>query len=88
MDHLIEPGLKVHFTDMFSTYKHRKMEYYTLLINGGLFLFFVAGICFTLYFKKRHKLTPEQRRKKNEDDRNYIIHKIKSLQLNKHSLLN
>jgi uncharacterized membrane-anchored protein YitT (DUF2179 family) len=88
MDHLIEPGLKVHFTDMFSTYKHRKMEYYTYLMNGILFSLFVAGIFIVLYFKKQHKLTPEQRIKKNEADRNYIIHRIKSLQLNKHGLLN
>ena len=88
MDHLIEPGLKVHFNDMFSTYKHRKMEYYTYLINSILFALFIGGIFFILYFKKKTKLTPEQRVKKNEADRNYIIHRIKSLQLNKHGLLN
>ena len=88
MDHLIEPGLKVHFDDMFSTYKHRKMEYYTYLLNLLLFGLFVAGIFFILYFKKQHKLTPEQRVKKNESDLNYIIHRIKSLQLNKYGLLN
>lgn len=87
MDHLIEPGLKTHFIDMFSTYKHRKMEYYTYIMNGGLLVSFLVGVLFILYFKKKHKLTPEQRIKKNESDRNYIIHKIKSLQLNKHGLL-
>lgn len=88
MDHLIEPGLKVHFDDMFSTYKHRKMEHYTFLMNVILLGLFIAGIFFVLYFKKQHKLTPEQRVKKNEADRNYIIHRIKSLQINKHGLLN
>jgi lipopolysaccharide export system protein LptC len=87
MEHLIEPGLKTHFNDMFDSYKHRKMEYYTAIMNIILLLVFIAGGLFILYVKKKNKLTPAQRIKKNEDDRNYIIHKIKSLQLNKHGLL-
>jgi len=87
MEHLIEPDLKIHFTNMFSNYKHRKMEYYTSIINIILFIVFLVGGLFILYVKKKNKLTPEQRIKKNESDRNYIIHKIKSLQLNKHGLL-
>jgi hypothetical protein len=87
MEHLVEPGLKHHFNSMFDTYKHRKMEYYTMIMNFVLLGLFIAGIFCILYFKKKNKLTPAQRHKKNEADRNYIIHKIKSLQLNKHGLL-
>jgi hypothetical protein len=42
---------------------------------------FVLTVTLILYFKRKKKLTPEQLRKRNEEDRMYIINKIRSLQI-------
>ena len=81
MEHLTEPGIRIYFKESFQKCKEYKMNYYTKLLNIGLFLFFVGILSSILYMKKKEKLTPQQRSKKNEEDRVYIIQKIRSLQV-------
>jgi uncharacterized membrane protein len=81
MDHLIEPGIRDYFSGSFQQCKEYKMTYYTWIINSVLFVLFVLTVFLILYFKRKKKLTPEQRRKRNEEDRMYIINKIRSLQI-------
>ena len=81
MEHLIEPGIRTHFKGSFQKCKEYKMMYYNRIINIGLFILFMGVLIWVLYFKKSKKLTPEQRNKKNEEDRMYIINKIRTLQL-------
>ena len=57
------------------------MTYYTWIVNIVLFVLFVLTVTLILYFKRKKKLTPEQLRKRNEEDRMYIINKIRSLQI-------
>jgi hypothetical protein len=80
MDHLIEPGIRTHFKGSFEKCKEYKMVYYNRIINISLFLLFLSILIWVLYFKKSKKLTPEQKNKKNEADRMYIINKIRTLQ--------
>ena len=80
MEHLIEPGIRDYFTDSFQQCKEYKMSYYTWIVNSVLFVLFVLTVSIILYFKRKKKLSPEQRRKRNEEDRTYIINKIRSLQ--------
>jgi hypothetical protein len=79
MDHLTEPGIKQYFQDSFQKCKEYKLNYYTTVVNIGLFIAFVLIVSVVLYMRKKEKLTPQQKRKKDEEDRLYIIQKIKSL---------
>uniref|UniRef100_A0A6C0AGN0 Uncharacterized protein n=1 Tax=viral metagenome TaxID=1070528 RepID=A0A6C0AGN0_9ZZZZ len=81
MDHLIEPGIRDYFNGSFQQCKEYKMTYYTWIVNTVLFVLFVLTVTLILYFKRKKKLTPEQLRKRNEEDRMYIINKIRSLQI-------
>ncbi len=79
MDHLTEPGIRQYLLDSFEQCKEYKMNYYTKLLNIGLFILFVCILASVLYMKKKGKLTPQQKIKKNEEDRTYIMNKIRSL---------
>ena len=79
MEHLTEPGIKAYFLESFEKCKEYKMNYYTKLVNIGLFLLFVCILAGVLYMKKKDKMTPQQKAKKNEEDRSYIMGKIRSL---------
>lgn len=81
MDHLIEPGIRDYFSGSFQQCKEYKMTYYTWIVNSVLFVLFFLTVFLILYFKRNKKLSPEQRRKRNEEDRMYIINKIRSLQI-------
>ena len=83
MDHLTEPGIRDHLLQSLEECKKIKMTYYTYVLNIGLFILFSLGVAAILYFKKKTKLTPSQKNKKNEDDLHYIISRIRSLQLEK-----
>jgi hypothetical protein len=79
MEHLTEPGIRDYFLESFQKCKEYKMNYYTKLVNIGLFVLFVCILAGILYMKKKNKMTPQQRAKKNEEDRAYIMGKIRSL---------
>lgn len=79
MDHLTEPGIRQYLLDSFQQCKEYKMNYYTKLLNIGLFILFVCLLVSILFMKKKEKLTPQQKIKKNEEDRAYIMNKIRSL---------
>ena len=79
MDHLTEPGIKQYFEESFQKCKEYKLNYYTTVVNIGLFIVFVLILGGVLYMKKKEKLTPQQKRKKEEEDRQYIMQQIKSL---------
>lgn len=79
MEHLTEPGIKAYFLESFEKCKEYKMNYYTKLVNIGLFILFVCILACILYMKKKEKMTPQQKAKKNEEDRTYIMNKIRSL---------
>jgi hypothetical protein len=79
MEHLTEPGIREYFLDSFQKCKEYKMNYYTKLVNIGLFVLFVCILAGILYMKKKEKMTPQQKAKKNEEDRVYIMSKIRSM---------
>jgi hypothetical protein len=83
MEHLTEPGIRDHLLQSLEQCKKIKFTYYTHVMNLGLFVLFILGMTCVLYFKSKNKLTPSQKDKKNEDDRLYIVNRIRSLQLDK-----
>ena len=79
MEHLTEPGIREYFLESFQKCKEYKMNYYTKVVNSGLFILFVCILAGVLYMKKKEKMTPQQKAKKNEEDRVYIMSKIRSM---------
>lgn len=83
MDHLTEPGIRSHLLTTLEECKQIKFSYYTTLFNGVMLVTFIALVASILYFKKKTKLTDQQKKKKNEDDRAYIVNRLRTLQLEK-----
>ena len=88
MNHLTEPGVRNHFIESFKICKENRMNYNTKVVNGALLIMFIGGITVFLYLKKKNKLSPVQKNKKKEEDRLYIINKIKTLQVDKNLITN
>ncbi len=55
MEHLTEPGMKAYFLESFEKCKEYKMNYYTKVVNLGLFVLFVCILAGILYMKKKKK---------------------------------
>jgi hypothetical protein len=83
MDHLTEPGVRQYFVDSFKACKEYKMQYHTWILNISLFLFFVLCLCSILYYKYKGKQSPISKKRKQEEDRVYIMNRIRSLQIEK-----
>ena len=83
MDHLTEPGIRQYFIESFKTCKEYKLQYHTWILNMGLFIFFVLCVSSILYYKYKGKQYPLLKKKKNEEDRLFIMNRIHSLQIEK-----
>jgi hypothetical protein len=83
MDHLTEPGVRQYFIESFKTCKEYKMQYHTWVLNTGLFFLFMATLSIILYYKYKGKKSPQLKKKKQEEDRVYIMNRIRSLQIEK-----
>ena len=83
MNHLTEPGVRDYFVESFKACKEYKMQYHTWVLNISLLVFFVTCTAFILYYKYKGKQTPIEKIKKQEDDRVYIMNRIRSLQIEK-----
>ena len=83
MDHLTEPGIRQYFIESFKTCKEYKLQYHTWILNMGLFIFFVLCVSSILYYKYKGKQSPLLKKKKNEEDRLFIMNRIHSLQIEK-----
>ena len=88
MNHLTEPGVKNYFIESFKECKQNKMNYYTKVLNITLFGVFCIAVASFLYFKKKNKLTVGEQKKKKEEDRLYIVNKIKTLHVDKQLITN
>jgi cell division protein YceG involved in septum cleavage len=83
MEHLTEPGIRQYFVDSFKTCKEYKLQYHTWLLNIGLLAFFTLIVAGILYYKYKGKQSPQLKKKKNEEDRVFIMNRIRSLQIEK-----
>ena len=83
MNHLTEPGVRQYFVDSFKACKEYKMQYHTWVLNTSLFVFFIFCLGSILYYKYKGKQSPIVKKKKQEEDRIYIMNRIRSLQLEK-----
>lgn len=83
MDHLTEPGIRQYFVDSFKTCKEYKMQYHTWILNIVLFTIFASSVSAVLYYKYKGKQSPVIKKKKQEEDRVFIMNRIRSLQIEK-----
>jgi hypothetical protein len=83
MNHLTEPGIRQYFIDSFKTCKEYKMQYHTWVLNLCLFGLFVTCLSAVLYYKYKGKQSPLIKKRKQEEDRIYIMNRIRSLQIEK-----
>jgi hypothetical protein len=83
MDHLTEPGIRDYFVESFKTCKEYKLQYHTWILNISLFIFFMVCLSSILYFKYKGKQSPILKKRKQEEDRLYIMERIRSLEIEK-----
>jgi len=83
MEHLTEPGIRHYFVESFKKCKEYKLQYHTWILNSVLFVVFVCSVCFVLYYKYKGKQSPALTKKKQEEDRVFIMNRIRSLQIEK-----
>ena len=80
---LIEPGVSYFFSKTLQNCHVKKMQYYNKLYNLFLFALFFIILGVVLYYKYKGKLTPKERKYKEQKERIYIMNKIKSLDIEK-----
>ncbi len=76
---LTEPGVKYFLRETLKQCHNKRTTYYNLAWNCGFFLLLLILIGVILSYRKRHKLTPEEKRNKKEKDHAHVMVKIKAL---------
>ena len=61
---LTEPGVKYFLRETLKQCHDKRSSYYNILWNCGFFLLLLVLIGVVLSYRKRHKLTPEEKKKK------------------------
>ena len=80
---LVANSVKYTVSQMLQKCHKAKHEYYNLMFNVGMFVAFVCFVCGLLYYKYKGRLTPEEMREKELEKQQYVLSKIKQLQLDK-----
>ena len=83
MESLTEPGIRSYFVQSLQTCKEAKMNYYTKVLNLSLLAGFVLVVGGVLYFKYKGRPTVAAKNVKMENDRLYILNKIKMVQIDR-----
>lgn len=76
---LTEPGVKYFLRETLKQCHNKKTNYYNTIWNCGFFLLLLLIIGVVLSYRKRHKLTAEEKKEKQEKDHAHVMEKIRSL---------
>jgi len=76
---LTEPGVKYFLRETLKQCHNKRATYYNIIWNCGFFLLLLILIGVILSYRKRHKLTPEEKKAKKEKDHAHVMVKIKAL---------
>ncbi len=79
---LIEPGAKYFLKETLKKVHCDKTEYDNTLFNVFLFLMFLFIIFFILNYKYKSKPNEEEKKRKDDIKKNYILNRIKKLNIN------
>jgi hypothetical protein len=76
---LTEPGVKYFLRETLKQCHDKRTNYYNIVWNCGFFLLLLVLVGVILSYRKRNKLTPEQKKEKQERDHAHVMSKIKAL---------
>lgn len=76
---LIEPGVKSFFSGVLKGCNQIRSNHYNTLFNVSMFALFVFLLCSILYFKYKGKLTPEEKERKKQQDKQYILTRLNNV---------
>ncbi len=85
---LTEPGIRQYCLNSLKKCNENRMIYVNYIFNVGLFIIFVVLLSGMLWYMYKNKLNSGDKKKKFEEDRNYILNRIKSLSFDKQRLQN
>jgi hypothetical protein len=85
---LTEPGVSYFLKSTLKQCSDKKGQYFNTIFNLGLLFVFIALLGVSLVYKKNTKLTLEEKKEKRENERKYILEKVKSLQQSESKRLN
>ena len=77
---LVEPGIKYFMDATLKKCKSNKEIYYNNIFNIVSFIVLIFILAIFLFFKYKGKLTPIEKQKKLDEQRHYILSKIKQFQ--------
>jgi uncharacterized protein YlxW (UPF0749 family) len=77
---LTEPGVSYFLKSSLSQCNKNKTLYFNRIYNLGLLFIFVLILGGMLLYKKKTKLTNEEKEVKKQKNKEYILEKVKSLQ--------
>lgn len=80
MSHLVEPEVRSYVAHTLRQCAENRNRYYTAVVNSAAFLGLMVLIAAVLYYKKKTKLGPEERKKKFEEDRIAILHAMRTME--------
>ena len=80
---LTEFTTKYYIRNSLKEVRHFKDKYITIFVNISLFLLFII-LCFALlYYKYKGKLTPQQKKQKDNEKKMYLFQKLHQISYEK-----
>ena len=76
---LIEPGVKSFFSGVLKGCNQIRSNHYNAIFNVCMFFLFAFLLCFILYFKYKGKLTPEEKERKMQQEKQYILTRLNNV---------
>ena len=76
---LIEPGVKSFFSGVLKGCNQIRSNHYNTIFNVSMFALFVFLISSILYFKYKGKLTPEEKERKQQQEKQYILTRLNNV---------
>lgn len=74
---LIEPGVKSFLKISLQNCKQLKEQYYSAIFNASALAVFTGIVSIILFIKYKFKPTPEERENKLQEQREYVLSKLK-----------
>ena len=77
---LTEPGTKYFLSQTLKQCHIIRNKFHNVVFNVGLFIFFLLILGVILLYKYKGRLTPVEKQRKNVEQQQYVLSKIKNLQ--------
>ena len=76
---LTEPGVKSFISGVLKGCHQIKSHHYNTVFNVSMFVLFAILLVGILYFKYKGKLTPEEKERKKQEEKQYILTKLNNV---------